>query len=68
MDCQSLVGSADWCSNKEEIERRASPLEDKTDDPLTWRCRSSSGFLAPGESLKELLLADWKLFVLLELL
>eukprot|EP01126_Amoeba_proteus_P021547 TRINITY_DN218_c0_g1_i45.p1 TRINITY_DN218_c0_g1~~TRINITY_DN218_c0_g1_i45.p1 ORF type:complete len:102 (-),score=9.83 TRINITY_DN218_c0_g1_i45:332-637(-) len=42
-----------------EIERRARALLDKTEDPTCWRCRSSSGFLGPGQSFKEVLLKDW---------
>lgn len=41
-----------------EIESRAAPLEDKTDDPLRYRVRSSSGFLAPEESFLSRLKLD----------
>eukprot|EP01126_Amoeba_proteus_P021541 TRINITY_DN218_c0_g1_i12.p1 TRINITY_DN218_c0_g1~~TRINITY_DN218_c0_g1_i12.p1 ORF type:complete len:153 (-),score=7.42 TRINITY_DN218_c0_g1_i12:509-967(-) len=37
-----------------EIERRARALLDKTEDPTCWRCRSSSGFLGPGTTHKNL--------------
>jgi hypothetical protein len=43
----------------EEIERRAKPLVDKTEDPLTWRCRSSCGFLGEHESFKDNLLTSF---------
>jgi hypothetical protein len=43
----------------EEIERRAQPLEDKTLDPQTWRCRSSSGFLGENEKFKDVLLLSF---------
>jgi hypothetical protein len=43
----------------EEIERRAAPLPDKTQDS-SWKCRSYEGFIGHGESFKELIKRDWQ--------
>jgi len=44
-----------------EIDRRAQPLKDKTQDKEFWRCRSFNGFLDEGQSIKDCLLCDWNL-------
>lgn len=41
----------------EEIERRAMPIADNTEDP-EWRCRSFDGFLGKGESIRAVVADD----------
>ncbi|KAL6057765.1 hypothetical protein QOT17_015269 [Balamuthia mandrillaris] len=44
----------------EHIERRAMPLEDKTEDPEEAPFRSHMGFLGPGEKLLQVMEDDWQ--------
>ncbi|MDP2436353.1 MAG: hypothetical protein Q8P67_11455 [archaeon] len=44
-----------------EIQRRARVLKDRTEDPLTWRYRSSSGFLGEEELLEDVISKDEQL-------
>jgi len=44
----------------QEIERRAQPLLDKTQDAKCWKCRSFNGFLNNNQTFKECLIQDWE--------
>lgn len=48
-----------------EIERRSRRLVDRTEDPQTWRYRSSSGFLGENERFLDVVASDRQLTALL---